>query len=273
LRPSFGPSAISLVYDTGPRFPSGFNTGTAVALPYLHQQGVRHIDTLVISHADRDHAGEFTGLDDKLSIGRILSVEPRELPGWRAQHPCLAGNDWTRDGVDFALLYPTTAGRNGNPSSCVLRVSVPGAGSSVLLTGDIDAGVEDKLVAAQPERLASTIPVAGHHHHGSATSTTSTGTAFLGAVAPRFVRYAAGYANRFGLPAATVRERVAAQGAAQLDTASAGTITFRLGPTGSEGPWLFRREHRHLWSHRVQPVSNRLVSNRKDAKDWVVLNM
>jgi len=35
-----------LIYDTGPRFPSGFNTGAAVILPYLHHQGVQHIDTL-----------------------------------------------------------------------------------------------------------------------------------------------------------------------------------------------------------------------------------
>lgn len=250
-----------LVYDTGPRFPSGFNTGAAVVLPYLRHQGVRHIDTLVISHADRDHAGGFTGLNGRFSIGRILSGEPRELPGVGAR-PCLAGNDWTWDGVDFALLYPAVTGRKGNPSSCVLRVGIPGADSGVLLTGDIDAGVEDELLTAQPERLASTILVAGHH--GSATST---GTDFLATVAPRFVLYAAGYANRFGLPAAAVRKRVAAQGAVQLDTASAGAISFRLGPAGLEGPWSFRREHRRLWGHRIQPISNHLISNRKSAKD------
>jgi len=136
-----------LVYDTGPRFPSGFNTGTAVILPYLQHQGVRHIDTLVISHADRNHAGGFTGLNGKLSIGRILGGGPQELPGVGAR-PCLAGNDWTWDGVDLELLCPTTVGRKGNRSSCVLRVGIPGAGSSVLLTGDLDAGVEDGLVAA-----------------------------------------------------------------------------------------------------------------------------
>jgi len=242
-----------LLYDTGPRFPSGFNTGTAVILPYLRHQGIQHIDTLVISHADRDHAGGFAGLKGKVSIGRIFGGEPQELPGGHAR-PCLAGNDWTWDGVDFEFLYPATAGRKGNPGSCVLRVSIPGAGSSVLLTGDIDVGVEDKLVATRPGQLASTVLVAGHH--GSATST---GTAFLTAVAPRFVLYAAGYANRFGLPSPAVRERVAAWGAVQLDTASAGAISFQLGPVGTVGPRSFRREHRHLWSHRVQPTGAALA--------------
>jgi len=99
--------------------------------------------------------------------------------------------------------------------------------------------------------------VAGHH--GSATSS---GTAFLAAVAPRFVLYAAGYANRFGLPAAAVRERVAVQGAVQLGTASTGAISFRLGLVGIEGPWSFRREHKRLWSHRVQPISEAVLRKK-----------
>lgn len=248
-----------LIYDTGPRFPSGFNTGAAVILPYLHHQGVQHIDTLVISHADRDHAGGFADLNGKISIGYILSGEPREIPGGRAR-PCLASDDWTWDGVDFDLLYPVTTGRKGNPSSYVLRVSIPsaGSGSGILLTGDIDTGVEDELVAAQPDRLASTILVAGHHG-----SDTSTGNAFLETVAPRFVLYAVGYANRFSLPAAAVCERVAAQGAEQLDTASAGAVSFRLGHPAIEGPWSFRREHRRLWSHRVRTIPGHLIMNRK----------
>lgn len=242
-----------LVYDTGPRFSSGFNTGAAVVRPYLDQQDVRRIDTLIISHGDRDHAGGFTGLNGKIPIGRILAGEPGEIPGGRA-HPCLAGDGWTWDGVDFDLLYPTTAGRTGNRGSRVLRVGIPGTGFGVLLTGDVDADVEDRLLATQRGRLASTILVAGHH--GSATST---GTPFLEAVAPGFVLYAAGYTNRFGLPAAAVRERVAAQGATQLDTASAGAITFRLGTTGIEGPWSFRRENERLWTHRVPVVGSAVV--------------
>jgi hypothetical protein len=37
----------------------------------------------------------------------------------------------------------------------------------------------------------------------------------------------------------------------QLDTASAGAISFRLGSTGIEGPWIYRIEHGRLWSHHV----------------------
>jgi competence protein ComEC len=233
-----------LVYDTGPAFPSGFNTGAAVVLPYLRKQGVGRIDTLIISHGDRDHAGGFAGLNGRIPIARILVGEPREIPGVTVA-PCLAGEHWTWDGVDFEILYPEVSGREDNESSCVLRVSSKGA--SVLLTGDVEVATEDELVRQQPGRLESTVLVAGHHGSNSSSSAT-----FLQAVAPRFVLYSSGYANRFGFPAVEVRDRVAALGAVQLGTASSGAISFRLYSRGIAGPRMYRREHERLWSHRLR---------------------
>lgn len=237
----------ALVYDTGPRFRSGFNAGAAVVLPYLQYQGVRCIDTLVISHGDRDHAGGFAGLNGKIAITRILGGEPGEIPGSTAAS-CLAGEHWSWDGVDFEFLHPPAPSREGNDSSCVLRVS--GQGASVLLTGDVEAGTESVLAARYAERLESTILVAGHHG-----SDTSTSAVFLEAVAPHFVLYATGYANRFGFPTATVRERTNAQGALQIDTGSAGAIVFGLGIAGITGPWMYRKEHERLWTHHVQDAT------------------
>ncbi|MEN8167309.1 MAG: DNA internalization-related competence protein ComEC/Rec2, partial [Pseudomonadota bacterium] len=41
-----------LVFDTGPAFPSGFNTAEAVLIPYLHSRGIRRIDQLIVSNGD-----------------------------------------------------------------------------------------------------------------------------------------------------------------------------------------------------------------------------
>lgn len=233
-----------LLYDTGPSFPSGFNAGSAVVLPFLREIGVGRIDTLILSHADRDHAGGFQGLAGKLPIGRLLSGEPGELPGDSGAAPCLAGDRWIWDGVRFELLHPNHAGFAGNDSSCVVRVVT--GGGSLLLPGDAEGGVERMLAASMPDALAATLLVAGHH--GSATSSTGE---LLAAVAPRFVLYSSGFANHFGFPAAAVRERVQALGAVQLDTAETGAIGFRLNDQGVEGPTLYRREVRRLWTHRV----------------------
>ncbi|MCU0835412.1 MAG: DNA internalization-related competence protein ComEC/Rec2 [Chromatiaceae bacterium] len=231
-----------LVYDTGPAFPSGFNTGAAVVLPFLHEIGVPRIDTLVLSHGDRDHVGGLRGLVGRIPIGAMLSGEPVRV-AVDGVLPCRAGDRWTWDGVRFEVLHPDPPGPGGNNSSCVLRVAAGRA--SLLLTGDVDARVERQL-ATEPERLQSTILVAGHH--GSASSSSET---FLAAVAPRWVLYSAGFANQFGFPAAEVRERARAVGAAQLDTASLGAIGLRLHPDGVDGPSAERRDRPRLWTHRA----------------------
>ncbi len=228
----------ALVYDVGPAYASGFNTAEAVLLPFLREEGIERIDLLILSHADRDHAGGFPALNARIPIGGVLSGEPT---GEKAR-PCRTGDAWTWDGVRFELLHPDEEGLKGNDSSCVLSVRTSGA--SVLLPGDIGGRVEDRLAAEMGTRLRSDILVASHH--GSAGSSSAV---FLAAVAPRYVLYSTGFADRFGFPAQEVRERVAALGAAQLDTAATGAIRFRLGRDALVGPDLHRQRQRRLWTH------------------------
>jgi len=233
----------TLVFDTGPGFPSGFNTGSAVVLPYLRHQGIAKIDTLVVSHADNDHAGGLHGLIGALPIGRILSGEPQAIAA-PAAAPCRAGRGWHWDGIAFTLLHPDGPGYTGNDSSCVLRVTA--GGDSLLLTGDIGRGVEQRLVERLGAGLASDLLVASHHGSDSSSSAD-----FLAAVAPDYVLYSTGFANRYGFPAPAVRTRVAAVGAAEIDTSRAGAIGFALGGTPGVGePWLERRQAARLWTHR-----------------------
>jgi competence protein ComEC len=70
----------TLVYDTGPGFRSGFNTGEAVSCTLSEAAGgsVRSI-SLMISHADQDHAGGLSGLLTAVEARRISSGEPGEI--------------------------------------------------------------------------------------------------------------------------------------------------------------------------------------------------
>jgi competence protein ComEC len=231
----------TLVYDTGPGFPGGFNTGSAVVLPFLREIGVDRVDTLILSHGDRDHAGGFEGLVSGIEVGRILAGEPDEVTDQRVR-PCRAGQRWIWDGVELEILYPNRPGLSGNNSSCVLRVATGGA--SALLPGDIEGSAEAVLVREKGERLASTLLVAAHH--GSATSSSRE---LLEAVSPRWVLYSSGYADRFGFPSVEVRQRVAQLGVSELDTASTGAIWFGLSGEGLEGPRLYREDQRRIWSH------------------------
>ena len=146
--------------------------------------------------------------------------------------------------MDFELLHPDHGGYDGNDSSCVLRVNAGAA--SLLLPGDIEAGVERRLAATSGAALASDVLVAAHH--GSATSTSAV---FLDAVAPSLVLYSAGYRNRFGFPAEEVQARVAARGIRRLDTADSGALELTLQPSGEiVGPTRYRQIADRIWRHR-----------------------
>lgn len=237
----------TLVYDTGPGFDSGFSAGTTVVAPFLAAVGVSRIDTLILSHADRDHAGGAAGLMERMPVGRVLSGEPAAL-GLVGATPCRAGDQWTWSGVHFAILHPgAVTGEasvpTGNDTSCVLRVET--GGRSLLITGDLGKRMETGLVERIGKGLASDVLVAGHHG-----SLTSTGETFLEMVAPRWVLFAAGYGNPFGFPAMAVKDRVRTRGIAVLETGIAGAIELRLGADGVlQGPWGWRAQVHRLWTH------------------------
>ena len=234
--------AHTLVYDVGPRFPSGFDTGAAVLGPYLREVGVTRVDRLIASHADRDHVGGLHGLLSAVPVSSILSGEPAEL-GVANAAACRRGQRWRWDGVEFEILHPEDADGSGNDASCVLRVASGGA--SLLLTGDIERGVEQRLVDELGQGLRADILVAAHH--GSATSSS---TEFLDAVSPRWVLYSAGFANRFGFPAAEVEARVRALGAISANTAEDGALDVLLPATGPvPEPVRQRRVDASIWRH------------------------
>jgi competence protein ComEC len=245
----------TLVYDTGPRFPSGFNTGSAVIAPFLRHGDVTAVDLAVVSHADQDHAGGLAGLSEAIPLRRVMSGEEDELSWlagdepapWPAVEPCRAGMNWTWDGVHFRVLHPRASPvEEGNDASCVLHVASGGA--SVLLTGDIEAGVEAELVAADAAVLSADVLMAPHH--GSDSSSTE---AFLRAVAPDWVWFSAGYANRFAFPNGPVLERVNALGIATANTASDGAVSLRLpAEPGPLVPTRYRPRAARVWRHRPE---------------------
>jgi len=230
-----------LVYDSGPRYRSGFDTGSSIVLPVLNHLGIRHIDRLVISHGDNDHAGGAAGLAQQISVTDVVSGEPDKvnLPQVNA---CNTELTWQWDDVQFRFLHPV-AGRQlvGNDSSCVLRVA--GAELSILLPGDIEAAVERNLSGTYGRELASDVLVAPHH--GSNSSSTYT---FLAAVDPGLALVGAGYRNQFGHPASQVVERYRSFEVPLLNTAEHGMISvYNSGANDQIDVETQRRNYRRYW--------------------------
>jgi len=236
----------SLVFDAGPRFSSGFNAGRAVVAPYLRAKGVRHIDTLVVSHGDNDHIGGVRDVANLLPVTRTISSVPEKL-GFLNASMCEAGDIWQWDGVRFEVLNPKEGvspgrGRKGNNRSCVLRVQA--GRDSVLLTADIERGAERQLIGLVPEKLRSSIMVVPHH--GSNTSSTS---AFIDVVSPRIALFPVGYRNRYRFPKPAVVTRFSSRHIRLLDSAHHGAIEFLLGGTEKLENTLstWRQKGAHFW--------------------------
>ena len=148
--------------------------------------------------------------------------------------------------MSFRFLHPERADEHGNNASCVLRIET--GGRSILLTGDIERRVERRLAAQLGTGLQSDILIAGHHGSNSSTS-----AEFLQTVSPEWVLFSSGYANHFGFPATSVRERIAERGIQMLDTGILGAIQLRLDAEGRlDAPWGWRDKAGRLWIHRPE---------------------
>ncbi|MFQ5488925.1 MAG: DNA internalization-related competence protein ComEC/Rec2 [Gammaproteobacteria bacterium] len=230
-----------LVYDSGPRFSERFDAGAAVIVPFLRQQGIHHVDMLVLGHGDNDHIGGTASLLRGISVGRVISSVPDKVP-WRQATHCRAGQAWRWNGVVFRMLHPLPdRGFLGNDASCVLQISTARRG--ILLTGDIEYRAEQALVRRYGEQLRAQVLVVPHH--GSRTSSSAL---FLDAVAPDYALFPVGYRNRYGFPAAAVLERYRSRDIRLLDSARHGAIRFVLDARGGLSvPAAYRVTARRYW--------------------------
>ena len=216
-----------MVYDTGPAF-GNYNAGASVVVPALRYLGYQDLDLAIISHADNDHAGGLSGLmqDAALKPSRLLAADPKtlSLPSSR----CEAGQVWRWDDVELAILAPfKDAIGSDNDLSCVLKLT--SRYGSALLPGDIEAVTESTLVELCAKCLQADILIAPHH--GSRTSSTP---AFVQAVAPKYVVFASGYANRFDFPHPAVVERYLLIGAKSFVTGIQGAVKIVASGNGME---------------------------------------
>jgi competence protein ComEC len=228
----------ALLYDAGPAYAEGLDTGATAVVPLLAHQGIRRLDVVVISHADNDHAGGLPAVQAAMPVERLLvgGAASARLDG----APCIVGQQWDWDGVRFEMLYPVSLCLAGNEGSCVL--SVRAAGGSLLLTGDIEFWGESTLLAGDSPLHHRLVQVP---HHGSRSSSSA---ALVAAVRPEFALVGAGHANQYGFPRAEVVARWQGVGAQVLNTGEIGAVEITVPVSGEilvRPGWRERR--RRLW--------------------------
>jgi len=205
----------SLVYDTGDKYSEQFNMADVAIVPFLRLKGIETLDTLIISHSDRDHAGSVSELLQKIPANAVLSGEAAVINESLLANsennyirqvdmvtPCHRGQQWSWDNVDFKVLSPQwpVKATAANNRSCVLLIT-SAQNDTILLTGDIEKKTEKQLLREYPELKANVLQVP---HHGSKTSSS---IEFLKQLQPEIALFSYGYRNRFKHPAAKVVQR------------------------------------------------------------------
>lgn len=238
-----------LLYDTGPSQSEDMDAGKRLLLPYLAARGIDHLDTLVVSHSDDDHAGGALSVLEGMRVDRVISsLAPDHaiVRAASAYRQCERGMQWTWDGVRFMLMHPTkdiyqNPKIKPNGRSCVLRIT---AGKRViLLAGDIEAPQEQALLAREyPQDLRADVLLAPHH--GSGTSSTD---AFLQAVRPSIALFQMGYLNRFHHPKPLVWERYGALGVTRFRSDRDGAVELGVDGDGRMEVTAYRTWHARYW--------------------------
>ena len=198
------------LYDGGGSKGGRFDVGEYVVSQALWKQGIRKLDAIFVSHYHPDHAGGLLSIlenfpygkfyigevadKDPLYLSLISKIDPEKLTRLKK------GNKFPIGSCTIEVLHPPeiTTDKTKNNDSLVLLVNHNG--TKVLLTGDIGASVENKILSNLPE-----IDILKVAHHGSATSSSEK---FLSKAKPKISIVSAGKFNSYGLPAPVVIKRL-----------------------------------------------------------------
>jgi competence protein ComEC len=174
------PDGRVLLYDAGAL--AGPDVTRRQIAPYLWSRGIRRIDEVFLSHADKDHFNGVPALLDRFAVGQLTYTPSfREKPT-AAVHVTLdalqargvpvrsvTAGDWLTAGdVQIEVLHPPEVGPDGNENTRSLVLLVRHAGHSILLTGDLEGAGLNRVLALP----AAHVDVLMAPHHGSRIANT-----------------------------------------------------------------------------------------------------
>jgi competence protein ComEC len=201
-----------------------------VVIPFLKAKGIRHVDGLIITHGDMDHAGGGEFLLENIKVSNVFLPNKRKGNNLETLIETTAakkninvvklskGMHWESTHSLFFVLHPGTIESTSNNNSIVLWVKI--YDRTFLLTGDIEAEAEAEITNSFPKIKTDVLKVG---HHGSITSSTAS---FLASVSPRYGIISAGENNIYGHPALGVLKRLRERGIAIYRTDEHGDVSI-----------------------------------------------
>ena len=181
------------------------NIPKEIIVPYLHAQGIYHLDKIIVTHADMDHSGGVAQLQELMHVDEIID------------HKQLAKQQET-PWMKFFLLDYEGEDENDNSIVTMLRLY----DTSFLFMGDLGIKGEQKLLQLYPKLEADVVKIG---HHGSKTSSA---TAFLHQVHPALALISSGRHNFYGHPHQEVLDAMEKEGILPLISARHGGVTIKI---------------------------------------------
>lgn len=228
------PGGAAMQVDAG-GLPGGgsFDVGERVVAPALRAAGVGRLGTLVLTHGDADHVAgaaaivrEFRPWDLWEGVPvppfvplQLIAGEARAVSSRRVT---VQPDDRVEiEGVSVVVRHPPRPEWERqevrNDDSIVLELLWRDV--SIVLTGDIGAEVEQRIVSSF---APSPLRVLKAPHHGSATSSSEL---FVRGLAPAIAVISVGRSNNYGHPSRLVLDRYRAAGADVYRTDQDGAVT------------------------------------------------
>ena len=220
------PHGEDIVIDGGPDRTALAKLGST--LPFFD----RDIELAVVTHPHADHLaglleiGKRYGLrevwESGFSVGNDLEDAWNEQLRARsiAARVVRAGEVVSRDGVRLEVLAPFPENESNNPNDASVVIRLVYGETEVLLTGDVTAAVEEKLLAEWGNGLDADILKVGHHGSRDGSS-----REFLRAVSPETAVISVGE-NRYGHPAFRTMKHLEEAGATVYRTDRDGDVEF-----------------------------------------------
>lgn len=240
------------------------NVGKTRLLPFLKSKGWGKVDTIFISHMDKDHVN---GVNDllkcaEITIGRIIISasyksdklncaeleELKELAKMRdiKLFYMKKGDEIVGKDISFRCIYPTGEEdiEDQNEASIVMRMDYKGL--SMLFTGDIAGSTEEKIIEGS-DRDTLDCDILKVCHHGSKNSSTDD---FLKKVSPKLYLISCGLMNRYGHPHRDALSRMTEEGGRILRTDHMGGTQIKL----ADGKLIITKAGKNLTGKRFSPA-------------------
>ena len=240
------------------------NVGKTRLLPFLKSKGWGKVDTIFISHMDKDHVN---GVNDllkcaEITIGRIIISasyksdklncaeleELKELAKIRdiKLFYMKKGDEIVGKDISFRCIYPTGEEdiEDQNEASIVMRMDYKEL--SMLFTGDIAGSTEEKIIEGSDKDTLD-CDILKVCHHGSKNSSTDD---FLKKVSPKLYLISCGLMNRYGHPHRDALSRMTEEGGRILRTDHMGGTQIKL----VDGKLIITKAGKNLTGKRFSPA-------------------